>query len=85
MKPGKGSLVNVGLAQDVHVDKLLTSGLRCTVQLLPQPEGAKKRKGIIVSPSAPLKELGVYWGYTVRLAKSLSEVFSQSPHKKGFV
>lgn len=83
VKPGKGSVVNVGLLKDVHVDKLLTPGLRCTVKLLPKEEGKKKLKGVIVSPSTPLREAGVYWGYTVRLAKSLSQVFAQSPYKDG--
>lgn len=85
VKSGKGSIVNIGLLQDVHVDRLLTPGLRCTVKLLPKEEGSKKLKGVIVSPSTPLKELGVYWGYSVRLAKSLSQVFSQSPYKDGCV
>lgn len=83
LKPGKGSQVNVGLLQDIHVDKLLTPGLRCTVKLLPQAEGSKKLKGIIVAPTAPTQETGVYWGYSVRLAKSLSQVFSQCPYKDG--
>lgn len=83
VKAGKGSIVNVGLLQDVHVDRLLTPGLRCTVKLLPKRDGTKKLKGTIVSPSLPLREMGVYWGYSVRLAKSLSQVFSQSPYKEG--
>lgn len=77
--------MNVGLLQDVHVDKLLTPDLRCTVKLLPQKEGSKKLKGIIVSPTAPTEETGTYWGYTVRLANSLSQVFSQCPYKDGYV
>lgn len=85
MKPGKGSLVNVGLTNDVQVDKLLTAGLRCTVKLSPPKEGSKKLKGIIVSPSAPREETGIYWGYSVRLANTLSEVFSQCPFKEGYV
>lgn len=83
VKPGKGSIVNVGLLKDVHVDKLLTPGLRCTVKLLPKKDENKKLKGVVVAPSTPLKETGVYWGYSVRLAKSLSQVFSQSPFKEG--
>lgn len=83
LKPGKGSQVNIGLLQDVQVDKLLTPGLRCTVKLLPQAEGSKKLKGLIVAPTVPTQETGVYWGYSVRLAKSLSQVFSQCPYKDG--
>lgn len=83
VKPGKGSLVNVGLLHDVQVDKLLQAGLRCTVKILSKDENSKKLKGIVVAPNVPRKETGVYWGYSVRLANSLSQVFSQSPYKNG--
>lgn len=82
VKPGRGSIVNVGLLKEVHVDKLLTPGIRCTVKLLPQ-ESSKKLKGVVVAPSSPKSEMGVYWGYTIRLANSLSKVFSQCPYKDG--
>jgi predicted SPOUT superfamily RNA methylase MTH1 len=84
VKPGRGSIVNVGLLKEVHVDKLLTPGLRCTVKLLPDQETSKKLKGIIVAPSTPKNETGTYWGYTIRLANSLSSVFSQCPFEKGY-
>ncbi|XP_044261853.1 putative methyltransferase C9orf114 homolog [Tribolium madens] len=84
VKPGRGSIVNVGLLKEVHVDKLLTPGIRCTVKLLPQQESSKKLKGVVVAPSIPKIETGVYWGYTIRLANSLSKVFSQSPYKDGY-
>ncbi|XP_028128862.1 putative methyltransferase C9orf114 [Diabrotica virgifera virgifera] len=84
-KPAKsGSFVNVGLLKEVHVDKLLTPGIRCTVRVLPSEQDSKKLKGVIVSPSTPRKETGVYWGYTVRIATSLSKVFSQCPYKEGY-
>ncbi|XP_026482205.1 putative methyltransferase C9orf114 homolog [Ctenocephalides felis] len=84
-KVGKGSIVNVGLLNDVTVDKTLTAGLRVTVKLNScNTENEKKMKGLIVSPSRPRAETGVYWGYTVRIANSLSEVFTQSPYKKGY-
>lgn len=83
MKEGRGSLVNVGLLQDVRVDKVLTPGLRVTVKLLPKIEGSKKLKGEIVSPSLPRSKYGVYWGYNVRLANSLKEVFSKAPYEEG--
>lgn len=76
-------MVNVGLLYDVQVDKLLTENIRCTVKILPQIEGSKKLKGVVVAPSVPRKQTGIYWGYSVRLANSLSEVFSQCPYKEG--
>lgn len=83
VKPGKGSQVNVGLLQDVSTDKLLNPGLRVTVRMLPPTEGGKKMKGKIVSLTTPRAETGVYWGYTVRVANNLSQVFTQSPYKAG--
>lgn len=83
VKNDKGSFVNIGLLTDVCVDKLLTPGLRCTVKLLPQKE-SKKLRGIVVPPTAPRQETGKYWGYSVRIATSISKVFSQSPYKDGY-
>lgn len=84
VKADKGSIVNVGLLKQVRVDKTLIPGIRCTVKLLPQESISKKLKGIIVSPSLPRSETGIYWGYTVRIANSLSKVFSQCPYKEGY-
>ncbi|KAJ0178902.1 hypothetical protein K1T71_005677 [Dendrolimus kikuchii] len=41
-------------------------------------------KGKIVSLTTPRAETGVYWGYTVRIANNLSQVFTQSPYKDGY-
>jgi len=84
VKPGKGSFVNVGFLQDVQVDKLITEGFRCTVKLDKSIDNQKKLKGIIVSPKEPRKTTGIYWGYSVRYAKSISEVFSKCPYKEGY-
>ncbi|XP_050293511.1 putative methyltransferase C9orf114 [Anthonomus grandis grandis] len=84
VKPGKGSIVNVGLLKQVQVDKVLLPGIRCTVKLRPQEPHVKKLKGIVVSPKLPRSETGVYWGYSVRIANSLSKVFSQCPYKNGY-
>lgn len=85
VKPGRGSQVNVGLLQDISTDKLLNPGIRVTVRMLPAQEGGKKLKGKIVSLTTPRAETGVYWGYTVRIANNLSQVFTQSPYKDGYV
>lgn len=84
-KPGRGSQVNVGLLQDISTDKLLNPGVRVTVKMLPAQEGGKKIKGKLVSQITPRAETGVYWGYTVRIANNLSQVFTQSPYKDGYV
>lgn len=41
----------------------------------------KKVKGTAVAPSEPREKAGLYWGYSVRLAQSISEVFTQSPYE----
>lgn len=58
-------------------------GLRCTVKLLAPLPNSKKLNGVVVSPQLPRSETGIYWGYTVRIANSLSKVFSQCPYKEG--
>uniref|UniRef100_A0A182Q1G9 SPOUT domain containing methyltransferase 1 n=1 Tax=Anopheles farauti TaxID=69004 RepID=A0A182Q1G9_9DIPT len=88
-KPTKGSkagaYVNVGLLNDVLVDTKLEENLRVTVKL---PDGAdlksKKIRAKVVPPSQPRQETGIYWGYTVRIANSLSEVFTKSPYRGGY-
>ncbi|XP_037548171.1 putative methyltransferase C9orf114 homolog [Nematolebias whitei] len=84
-KQGKGSLVSCGLRKDVRIDKQLQPGLRVTVKLSKtQSQENKLYKGVVVAPHVPRTEGGLYWGYTVRLASSLSSVFTQSPHKGGY-
>ncbi|XP_058125246.1 putative methyltransferase C9orf114 [Anopheles ziemanni] len=85
VKMGKGSFVNVGLLNDVRVDDVLEPNVRVTVKL---PEGAelksRKLRAKVVPPSQPRQETGIYWGYTVRIANSLSQVFTKSPYKGGY-
>lgn len=84
-KQSKGSYVNVGLLNDCLVDKILTPGLRVTVKLEPNQQfKSKKIRGKILSPQQPRLEAGVYWGYTVRMAKSFSDIFSKSSYKNGY-
>jgi len=44
----------------------------------------RKRKGVVVAPSAPKTEAGLYWGYATRLAANLSAVFTESPYIGGY-
>lgn len=84
-KQSKGSYVNIGLLQECLVDKILTPGLRVTVKLeSDQEKQTKKIRGKIVSPSQPRAETGIYWGYTVRIAKNLSDIFTKSPYPDGY-
>ena len=78
-KPGKGSYVNVGVQREIQVDRLLEPGVRVTVELDEAREGQKKLHGKIVSPRTPRQDYSIYWGYSVRLAKTFGEVFSGNP------
>jgi predicted SPOUT superfamily RNA methylase MTH1 len=40
--------------------------------------------GEAVDPSLPREEAGYYWGYSVRIASSLSAVFTESPFEDGY-
>ncbi|XP_076168932.1 28S rRNA (uridine-N(3))-methyltransferase [Ptiloglossa arizonensis] len=84
VKGGKGSYVNVGLLNDVHVDKVLTAGLRVTVKIPEDQSNPKKLKGFIVPPNIPKLDNGLYWGYAVRLANNLTEALTQCPYKEGY-
>lgn len=84
VKNGIGTYVDVGLLRRVLVEKTLKPGLRVTVKINPPKGNSKKLKGMIVPPSTPQKESNIYWGYSVRIADSISEVFSQSPYQGGY-
>ncbi len=86
---GEGkSWAYVGLSAEALLDRKLEPGLRVTVRLGKDREGGEKAKkklrGQVVSPSAPRAESGLYWGYSVRLARSLSAVFAGCPYRGGY-
>ena len=77
--------VNIGLQKDCCIDKNLTAGVRVTVRLHKDLQSnCKQIRTEVVSPSEPREKRGLYWGYSVRLADSLSTVFSQCPYKGGY-
>ncbi|KAL7735981.1 hypothetical protein ACLKA6_002409 [Drosophila palustris] len=78
------SYANVGLLNDVLIDKALEPGVRVTVKMEPPSETSRKQRGTLVSPDEPRRETGVYWGYQVRIAHSLSEIFTKSPYEGGY-
>lgn len=78
-KPNVGSYVSIGLTKNALVDRILEPDLRVTVKLEPN-DGTGKLRGKIVSPSTPRTEAGLYWGYSVRIASTLSQVFSDCPY-----
>lgn len=80
-KNGK-SFVYVGLQKEALVNKEIEPGTRVTVKL-DIFEERNYLNGKVVSPYLPTKKLGYYWGYEVRVAKSLSKVFENCPFGEG--
>lgn len=81
--------VDVGLSKNVLIDKKVDPGLRVTVKLpRDPPEGIDENSGDIhgsvVAPGEPRSEKGYYWGYSVRVAKSLSEVVTGCTFPGGY-
>ena len=76
------SFVNIGLRQDCLIDRKLQPNIRVTVRL--EQTNSKKFKGTVVSPTEPREKLGVYWGYSIRMANSLNEVLNDCPYDGGY-
>ena len=79
------------LLQDAYVPQALRPNVRVTLQMGPQPTemtlqqpslGAGKQVlfGQLAKPSSPREIEGTYWGYTTRLASSISQVFKDGPY-----
>lgn len=83
-KKGKGSNVDVGLRKHVLIDQCLQPYVRVTIKLIPKSNDLERQKGIVVAPSTPKNEAGIYWGYTVRNAASINEVFTKCPYPGGY-
>lgn len=95
-RDNQGSYIYVGLEQEVQIDKVIKPGVRVTVEFDPsqlqdsvindsndaQNRRSRKRKlrGKAVAPSTPRTKGGLYWGYTVRTAGSLSAVINECPY-----
>ncbi|KAK3372380.1 putative RNA methyltransferase [Podospora didyma] len=77
-KNGKGTLVDIGMGEPITIDESIPPKTRVTLKMndggTPEP----------VHPAAPRTDLGYFWGYTVRKATSLSDVFTQSPYEEGY-
>ncbi|EDV28159.1 uncharacterized protein TRIADDRAFT_53475 [Trichoplax adhaerens] len=81
----KGSLVNCGMRKEVRIDRQLQSGLRVTVKLdSEQSSDSKTYKGTVVSADAPRMDAGIYWGYRVRVARSLGAAITECPYEGGY-
>ena len=75
-----GSMVDVGLRHPIRIDRKLPPNIRVTVEIDPKKSRKSKIRGHVVRPATPRTECGIYWGYDVRLATSLSEVWTGCPY-----
>jgi methyltransferase len=81
-----GTMVECGLQRQVFLPVDLEANVRVTVKL-PAPSGngdTSLIEGEAVAPDYPREEAGYYWGYTVRQASSLSNVFTECPFDGGY-
>lgn len=77
------SFVYVGLQKEALINKEIEPGSRVTVQL-DIFEDRNYLNGKVVSPYLPTKKLNYYWGYEVRVAKSLTKAIEECPFKNKY-
>lgn len=81
--PPPSRFIDIGLDRLVEVDRAVAAGTRVTVDMAPSGPNYEKAPGKylfgrIVPWDTPRKVDRKYWGYRVRTASSLSDVFSGS-------
>ncbi|PPJ57454.1 hypothetical protein CBER1_04393 [Cercospora berteroae] len=88
LQPGKGknpqTLVDCGLTQRVVIPAAIEPHARVTVKLGETSADGYTISGRAVAPETPREEAGYYWGYSVRLASSLSAIFTECPFDGGY-
>ncbi|KMZ67922.1 hypothetical protein ZOSMA_252G00230 [Zostera marina] len=80
----EGTLVNVGLNKNVMVEQVIEPRVRVTVAMGADRSQEADFPKKIVPASSPREKMGLYWGYKVRYASSISSVFRESPYKSGY-
>jgi predicted SPOUT superfamily RNA methylase MTH1 len=82
------TLVDCGLAVKTRIPVEVPPGSRVTVKFAsadePQMDGYTPLDAEAVSPDTPREETGYYWGYSTRMASSLSAVFTECPYDGGY-
>ena len=85
-----GTFVEAGLRIPVTVEEQIPENTRVTLKFRPGAEQAHKgtNNDVIpadpVSPDEPREESGYYWGFNVRKAGSLSDVFTECVYGGGY-
>ncbi|KAJ3415626.1 hypothetical protein HDV05_004502 [Chytridiales sp. JEL 0842] len=83
------TLVDVGLQKQVLIPMPIQPNVRVTVKLdtpspLPSSTHPNYLQGTVASPEEPREEFGLYWGFQVRLANSVSEVLEGGSFEGGY-
>ncbi|KUJ13820.1 DUF171-domain-containing protein [Mollisia scopiformis] len=85
-----GTFVEAGLRIPVTVEEQIPENTRVTLKFKPGAEESSKdmKSEVIlaepVAPDEPREESGYYWGFNVRKAGSLSDVFTECPYDGGY-
>lgn len=85
-----GTFVQAGLAIPITVDGQIPENNRVTLKFPPGAEEASKDPNIKeiraepVAPNEPREDGGYYWGYNVRRAAGLSDVFTECNYEGGY-
>jgi len=85
-----GTFVEAGLRIPVTVEEQIPENTRVTLKFIQGAEDAAQSskateiKAEPVSPDEPREEGGYYWGFSVRRAGSLSEVFTECGYGGGY-
>lgn len=88
-KGESATLIDCGLPSHARVPGSVAAGSRVTVKFTSETEpkyidGSSPLDAQAVSPDTPREEAGYYWGYSTRLASSLSSVFTECPYDGGY-
>ena len=82
------TLVHAGFQSPVSVPGSIPPNARVTLKFSTSESPSKFQPADLtataVAPSAPREEAGYYWGYTVRAASSLSNVFTECAYDGGY-
>lgn len=76
------TLVDIGMREPITVTDTIPPKTRLTLKLGENPNSGFEPEA--VHPAAPRTEAGYFWGYSVRKAGSLSQVFTESAYEDGY-
>ncbi|KAL1301499.1 hypothetical protein AAFC00_005743 [Neodothiora populina] len=86
--PDTYTLVDCGLPVRARIPVSVPTDSRITVRfasdLEPRMDGYTPLDAAAVTPDTPREEAGYFWGYSTRLASSLSAIFTECPYDGGY-